>query len=299
MDIKWPKAGKYIIAVSGGVDSVALLHMLVSKNDYDLVVAHFNHRLRPDSDQDEALVEKLAGDHRLEFTSESWKNPKVDENSARIARYDFLNRAINRHGAEGIITAHHNDDLIETVVLNLQRGTGRAGLTPFQGKIIRPLTGLKKAYIYEYAKQHGLEWREDDTNSDLKYRRNQVRHDVLPRLRQSPDFEVELGGILAEAGGLNQAIDQDLGALRAAVNHSSVIFPIRELRRLPLATISEALHDSARRLNPAAEINSHSLEAAALAVKRVEIGQISLGRGLSVEVGNDTVTTSVYSLNKP
>jgi tRNA(Ile)-lysidine synthase len=187
MNVIWPKPGKYVVAVSGGVDSVALLNMLASHGEYELVVAHVDHGIRSDSSEDTALVQQLAQDKKfnivitkLNFTNES------SENELRQARYDFLFEVMRDHNAEAIITAHHLDDVIETSIMNVRRGTdryGAAGGMTRQG-IIRPLINLTKQQLIDYANEYNLQWCEDNTNSDTKYTRNNIRHNVVPKINR-------------------------------------------------------------------------------------------------------------------
>src|SRR5437764_343012 len=130
MDVVLPKPGKYVVAVSGGVDSVALLDMLARSDDLKLVVAHFDHGIRKDSAKDRKFVEDLAKNYDLPFVyEEGHLGSGTSEAVARGARYDFLHRVKKSHGAQAIITAHHQDDVLETAIINLLRGTGRKGLT--------------------------------------------------------------------------------------------------------------------------------------------------------------------------
>lgn len=179
------KSGTYIVAVSGGVDSVVLLDALSKQKDIDLVVAHFDHGIRDDSANDKKFVENLAQKYNLPFVySEGKLGAKASEATARQARYKFLETTRQKHQAEAIITAHHQDDLIETMLLNLLRGTGRKGMTSLsnQDKIVRPLLGVTKQELIEYAQDHKLQWHEDSTNADTSYLRNWIRLTLIPKL---------------------------------------------------------------------------------------------------------------------
>ncbi len=169
----------YVVAVSGGVDSVALLDMLVRKNTVPsdhLLVAHFDHGIRPDSVNDVALVRELAKKYGLRFeTKREELGAGASEELARTRRYEFLRKVAKKHQAK-IITAHHADDAIETIAINLTRGTGWRGLAVLDSSdIVRPLLGMKKSQLITYAKKHKLQWNEDSTNSDTSYLRNDVR----------------------------------------------------------------------------------------------------------------------------
>jgi tRNA(Ile)-lysidine synthetase-like protein len=168
----------YIVAVSGGVDSVALLHMLVNKviPNSKLIVAHFDHGIRSESAADARFVAELAAKYELSFeTMREELGIKASEELARTRRYEFLRALAKKHHAK-IITAHHGDDVIETIAINLIRGTGWRGLAVLDSPDIeRPLLDTTKANLIAYAKQHKLEWREDVTNQDTKYLRNDLR----------------------------------------------------------------------------------------------------------------------------
>lgn len=186
------KPGTYILAISGGVDSVVLLDLLHSNyqlqtTNYKLITAHFEHGIRPDSHKDREFVQGLAGKYNLEFVyEEGGLGPDASEDTARKARYDFLNKMLDKYNADAIITAHHQDDLLETAVLNILRGTGPRGLVSLKSneKIIRPLLGYSKTQLIEYAEAKNLEWREDPSNQDLKYLRNYIRLKIIPHLPQ-------------------------------------------------------------------------------------------------------------------
>lgn len=184
--------GKYVVAVSGGVDSVALLHVLSSTSGVELVVAHFDHGIRPDSRDDRVFVEALANTYGLPFAYDEGRlGAQASEATARQARYDFLEKVRRGYDAPAIVTAHHQDDVLETAVINLLRGTGRKGLSALGNRpgLQRPLLGIPKQDIIIYAQKHGLQWREDSTNNDQAYLRNYVRQRILPRFDEQSRSE--------------------------------------------------------------------------------------------------------------
>lgn len=206
--------GSYVVAVSGGVDSMCLLHQLTAASRCQLVVAHFDHHQRPDSAADADLVRAAAARLGLEFVEgRAAADIKPDEDSLRRARYDFLETVRQRHGAEAIVTAHHQDDLLETILLHLLRGTNRRGLSPLQrdGRLRRPLLGVSKAALYEYARHHQLSWREDTTNLNLAYRRNYVRMVLVPRLTTAQRWQ--LLAMADRMSDLNRQIDELVAGL--------------------------------------------------------------------------------------
>jgi tRNA(Ile)-lysidine synthase len=166
---------KYLLAVSGGVDSVVLLDMM-SRTKHHLVVAHVDHGIRPDSAADARFVEALAKHYRLPFVTARFElGEKASEEQAREARYSFLFEQAKKFGAE-IVTAHHRDDLVETIAINISRGTGWRGVAVLaRPGIYRPLLPLRKARLYDYAMTHHLEWVEDSTNQSDIYHRNRLR----------------------------------------------------------------------------------------------------------------------------
>jgi tRNA(Ile)-lysidine synthetase-like protein len=172
------KPGKYVLAVSGGVDSMVLLDLLAKMPDIELIVAHFNHGMRDGSSEDEKLVAQKARELGLDFEVGYGRlGNNASEETARKARYLFLYEVQNKHKAKAVITAHHQDDLIETALINLLRGTGRKGIVSISTnkQVIRPLLACSKQEIIEYAKKNKLDWREDPTNSQTVYLRNALR----------------------------------------------------------------------------------------------------------------------------
>lgn len=172
------KPGKYVVAVSGGVDSACLLNMLSNMSDLDLVVAHFDHGIRSESHRDAEFVEGLARNYGLPFElGREALGPNTSEALARQIRYKFLEKIRQKHKAIAIITAHHKDDVLETAIINLLRGTNRKGLTAILDNpyIVRPLVSVSKDELYKYANANGLTWVEDETNHEEKYLRNKVR----------------------------------------------------------------------------------------------------------------------------
>lgn len=190
MDVVLPTAGNYVVAVSGGVDSMALLHRLSEEtrkpdNKMRLTVAHLDHGIREDSVYDRELVQRTALNYRLPFVYKEVKlGAGASEDQARRTRYDFLNEVRQATNSTALITAHHQDDLLETAILNLLRGTGRKGLTSLGNRhdLHRPMLDLPKAAVIAYAKDQGLIWNEDNTNTNTDYQRNYVRHKIIPRI---------------------------------------------------------------------------------------------------------------------
>lgn len=201
--------GKYIVAVSGGVDSVVLLDMLARQPNNELIVAHFDHGIRQDSKLDRRLVAKLAEKYNLTFEyGEGHLGERASEAKAREARYTFLRQVCEKYDADGIITAHHADDALETSVLNILRGTRRKGISALGSshEILRPLLTYSKKELQDYAITHNLQWREDSTNTDQRYVRNWIRKTLVPRLTRDQQHTLHQNYLSAKSS--NEQIDK-------------------------------------------------------------------------------------------
>lgn len=207
----------YVVAVSGGVDSVVLLDKLVRRGGARLIVAHFDHGIREDSADDARFVGELAATYGLEFEVRREElGVGAGEAMARERRYRFLREVAGRHGDAPIVTAHHSDDVIETIAINLRRGTGWRGLAVLDSDIIRPLLQVSKKVIIAYARQHDLAWREDSTNQDVRYLRNELRG----RLGQlSDDKALQLRELWQAQLRLKRAIDHEVEGLLSDTDH--------------------------------------------------------------------------------
>jgi len=205
----FPPDARYLIAVSGGRDSVALLHWLGRLGYERLVVCHLNHRLRGrSSDADARFVKKLVARYnqglawRIQFELASAnvralaKKQKISiETAAREARYAFFAETARRRNCTTIFVAHHADDLVETFLMNLFRGAGSAGLAAIRETstrridsvdltIVRPFLSVWRKEIDDYVREHRLRFREDATNKNLTPLRNRIRHRIVPYLEK-------------------------------------------------------------------------------------------------------------------
>ena len=193
---RFPHGGRVLCAVSGGLDSMCLLDFMTRQPGFSVGAAHFNHRLREaEADRDEAFVRDFCAKRRIPFVSGSGDTRSLaereglsTEEAARRLRYEFLNKAAEDGGYDAILTAHHADDNAETVLLNLVRGTGSAGLAGIpqvRGNICRPFLRIPRAELAAYAAAHGVPHVEDSTNDDPDAAaRNALRSSVMPVLRQ-------------------------------------------------------------------------------------------------------------------
>lgn len=185
---------KLIVTVSGGVDSMVLLSLL-HQLKFPLAVAHCNFKLRDTAaNDDELFVKKAANKLNLPFYSTSFEtatyaktNGISTQMAARDLRYNWFEELRKKYEYELIATAHHQDDNLETILLNLVKGTalrGLSGIAPKNGKVVRPLLPFTKNEILKYAKTNKLKWREDVSNASNKYERNKIRLEVIPTLKE-------------------------------------------------------------------------------------------------------------------
>ena len=185
---------KFIVAVSGGVDSIVLLH-LCRNLKLNFVIAHCNFKLRgKESDDDELFVKNLAVKYNISFYSNSFNTKELSNSSnksvqmiARDLRYSWFNKLSEELGIDYIITAHHIDDSIETFLINLSRGAGIngfLGIPEVNNKINRPLLAFTKDQLKSYALENKILFREDSSNKKKDYMRNKIRLEVIPKLKK-------------------------------------------------------------------------------------------------------------------
>lgn len=188
---------KIVVGVSGGSDSIALLHLLLELEDLKLhlIAAHVNHKLRnEESESDAKFVRETAKNLGLKIeykevdtNSFKEKNKLSLEDAARQLRYDFFYDVLKKHSADKIATAHSLDDQAETVIMRLLRGSGSLGLSairPVSGHIIRPLINIKKSEIRQYLESKNISWIEDSTNTSNIFLRNQIRNELIPLIEE-------------------------------------------------------------------------------------------------------------------
>ncbi|HSE61440.1 MAG TPA: tRNA lysidine(34) synthetase TilS [Candidatus Saccharimonadales bacterium] len=234
------QAGTYIIAVSGGVDSMVLLDLLRRQTHLTLYVAHINHGIRQDGHLDEALVSTFCLSHNIPcITEQLTLGEHTSEERARTARYDFLRKCRDKYNADAIVTAHHQDDLIETALIAMLRGTGWRGLAPFTHtpSVVRPLVNVPKRQLLDYASAHAIPWREDSTNADERYLRNYVRRTLVPLLSKRDanwaDYFLQL---IREQQHLRRKIEDELDnklTLYVVVNGTTLLLNRYEWVMLP------------------------------------------------------------------
>ena len=253
------KETRLVVAVSGGADSTALLVALAELRErlgLQLTVAHLDHGWRPESGADAEWVARLCADRQIEFVSRRLAVPMSttgSESAARTARRRFLAETADSVGAPWIATAHTADDQVETVLHRLLRGTGPRGLagmsvvSPLNRKvrIVRPLLDMWRSELQNWLTQRDQSWRIDITNSDTRYTRNRIRHELLPLLRESFNPQVDaavlrLSRQCAEiAEWLRSAAEQGFAAARLDLTADTVRLQASVIADLPRPVVRE------------------------------------------------------------
>lgn len=258
---------RVIVAVSGGADSMALLHLLLSVRRHyalDLVVAHLNHNLRgQESEADESFVRSWAAERNLSFVCEKISEEESRqrygnlESWARNRRYDFLFRTSKNWAAQKIAVGHTQSDQAETLLMRLIRGSGTLGLSamrPKRDNLIRPLVYLERAEIQEYLRAHRISWREDFTNRDTNFLRNRLRQELIPQLKKSYNprivrtLSVTAEVLRDEAEALQHCVDK-LFDEEAGFDGQQVVWNVDRLLSYHKALQKSLIRHSLRRLS--------------------------------------------------
>src|SRR5436853_3287249 len=252
---------RYLIGVSGGRDSVALLHWLVECGYNKLIVCHLNHRLRGRSSRADAIfVQKLAAKYDVDLAlgaidvrGLAVRTKQSIETAARDARYKFFAQVAKRGRCRTIFLGHHADDLVETFLINLFRGSGKTGLGAIREvskrrvegddlTIVRPFLGVWRREIDRYVGKHRLKFREDASNKNLAPLRNQIRGRIIPYLEKALGRNIRhsiwrAAMIAAEEERWieDQLLDATDVDLRAGASLAEGALSVAELRDLPIA----------------------------------------------------------------
>jgi tRNA(Ile)-lysidine synthase len=277
-----------LIGVSGGRDSVALLHALVERKQ-PLVVCHFDHALRLESGADAEFVRELAERLGLACEIGHWTSRGKQaslENAARDARYAFLASVAARRGCASVYLAHHADDQAETVLWNLLRGSGGSGLRGMRPtservfgemalQLLRPLLGTWRSEIEEYVAAHQLSFREDSTNEQLGPTRNRLRRCIIPGLEEQLGRGVRTA--LWRAAEIWQAEEEVLDTLVPELPSGPVI-SVKLLRPLPLALQRRTLHRWLRAVG-VAHVNFDDIENVRRLLDQLRPAKVNLSEG--------------------
>lgn len=281
--------GLVLCAVSGGRDSMAMLHLLSALAEecrFQVAAAHFNHRLRPAADRDEAFVRDWCREKDIPLTCGAGNVREFAvreglsiEDAARTLRYAFLESAARDMGAARIATAHHREDNAETVLLHLLRGTGLQGLggiAPVRGKIVRPLLEVSRAEIDEYVTRNQIPYVEDESNQDARFTRNRLRLEVLPLLEEmAPGASRRIAAAAALLREDSEHLRREAEALLPEGEDGAVILPIPVLNRQDGALRRRLVRAMGQRLG--AELSREQTEAV-LSLKNG--GYLDLPQGL-------------------
>lgn len=237
---------RVLVGVSGGADSVCLL-LVLGELGYDVSAAHLNHGLRgAESDGDEAFVKELCDRLALPFHSgrtDIMKSAGNLEAEGRRARKRFFNDLVREFGFDRIALAHNQNDRVETFLLNLMRGAGLDGLTstePVSGNVVRPLIEVSRSAIESYLTEKSQTWRTDATNMNLRFARNRIRHDVIPKLSESfnPQLRVTLArtiDILADENAFIEKWADDWLTRNGTKRDDDFVIQASELMSVPVA----------------------------------------------------------------
>ena len=286
---------KVLCAVSGGADSMCMLHLLLENSErlrVSVCAAHFNHSLRgEESDRDCAFVQSWCRERKIPFFSEKGDVASYAsehgiglEEAARKLRYDFLRRACEKLACDRIATAHHLEDNAETVLFHLVRGTGPEGLSgipPVRDVIVRPLLCLQRQEIEAYLMENGISYVEDSSNASDAYSRNRLRHHVLPELKEINAFYGEAMLRMGELLRQDEACLNSLAEAFISENYDGTFLSASRLCALDRAVSSRVI----RLLCPKSLERKH-VDAILSAASRTERSVIEVpGAKLVIEQG--------------
>lgn len=221
------KGTPVLLACSGGRDSMSLLHLLIQEGFGQLRVAHCNFKLRgEESDGDQELVESYCGQHQIPFHFKSFETKEYAESrgisiqmAARALRYEWLESLRKELKLDLILTAHHADDLAETILFQLAQGTGIAGMKGMAQKneaIFRPFLYVSGQDIIQYSEQFQVPFREDSSNATTKYKRNFIRQEIVPKLKSiNSQFIEEISGFSQRMADTEVLMQQQVSRIRS------------------------------------------------------------------------------------
>lgn len=263
------KNDKVVIGVSGGPDSICLLHLLYSikkELEFEIVVAHINHQIRKVADSETEYVKDFCKNLGIEcfvkkenITELAKKQKKGTEEAGRQVRYDFFEDVAQKTNSNKIATAHNSNDRAETVILNILRGSGISGLKGIEAmrdnKYIRPLIFTKREKIEEYCQENNLNPKIDESNMENIYNRNKVRNIIIPYIEKEFNKNIiqtinRLSDVATEENEFLQKLTEEQYNTISTIENDTIILDLKKFnqlelvikRRLILYTINEAIH---------------------------------------------------------
>ena len=263
------KNDKVVIGVSGGPDSICLLHLLYSikkELEFEIVVAHINHQIRKVADSETEYVKDFCKNLGIEcfvkkenITELAKKQKKGTEEAGRQVRYDFFEDVAQKTNSNKIATAHNSNDRAETVILNILRGSGISGLKGIEAmrdnKYIRPLIFTKREKIEEYCQENNLNPKIDESNMENIYNRNKVRNIIIPYIEKEFNKNIiqtinRLSDVATEENEFLQKLTEEQYNTISTIENDTIILNLKKFnqlelvikRRLILYTINEAIH---------------------------------------------------------
>ncbi len=304
------KGDTVIVAVSGGPDSLCLLHLLYRMSaefDLKLVTAHLNHCLRPEAEQEAKAVEKISSEWSLPFETRAVdirrfkkEHGVSEEEAGRLARYRFLFEMAGKYGASRIALGHQLDDQAETVLLNIIRGTGvdgLAGILPLRTwrgiKLVRPLLCLTRSEIESYCQSNALHPSIDSSNLETDYTRNKLRLELIPRLESQFNPRIRealsrLASLAAADRSFLQGLAKEKLAKIARSGRKHIVLMRNELLSLSPALKSRVVRLALKRLVSLKKIDSRHIDQVLILAETGTTGQsISLPGGIAVRLEYD------------
>ncbi len=305
---------RLLVACSGGADSVALLRLMHAMNGsahwgWHLVAGHIDHGLRgKQSDGDAEFVKKLGKSLGIQVVIRKIRMAGSSEAEARDKRFSALRDILKKEKLDAVVMAHHQDDQAETVLLRLARGCGVRGAAGIARKsrmndvlILRPLLNVTGSALRDYLNQINQPWREDASNQSLRYRRNIVRHQIMPALRQiNPDAAATLARFASWCRQADHAVAAAAKKIKVTRQRGTQIISRDALRRKPFAVrglvLRQALADSG--VNPD-RIDPDNLHALIRAVTQRASGlMFTFSGGIAVKILREQVVIGQGKLNK-
>jgi tRNA(Ile)-lysidine synthase len=304
---------KVLVGVSGGADSIALLHVLhrfSQVQNYSLIVAHINHMARgKDSDADARFVESVAEELKLPFHLkkidvgiERLKLKTSFQDAARIIRYQFFEETLQSVGGNRVVLGHTADDQVETILINIVRGTGLkglAGIPQVRDCIIRPFLKFYRKDLDIYLKENDFSFREDSSNSDKKYLRNRIRHELIPHLET---YNPSIKKCLQEMSEITREDDSLLSQTTTNIfkqkldtdNEKKITWDIEDFQSYPIALRHRLVREIFCHISGDMQaITSHHVQQVIKLFNSPKVGKvINIPRGVSVTCSYESVLFS-------